>query len=478
MVFALGKSSGAHFNPAVTVALLAAGKFPLSEVIPYMASQFAGGLLAAILTMALYLGNTVPVAPVGDATWWQAALVELFYTLVLTFVVLNVAASKRHAGRSQFYGLAIGFVIAAGAYGAGRISGGCFNPAVALSLDVGSAITSGTAPRWYFLVYMLVELMGGVLAAGLYRVVRPEDYDDSKTGDEPPSMVSKLLSEFVGTYVLVLTVSLNVLTGSPAGAFSIAASLMIMIFALGTVSGAHLNPAVTAAILMSGRNKITLPEVGQYWAVQSIAGVLAGRSAWLFTGFQSFDSLKPSESGWVEALVAEVFFTTTLAFVVLSVATVKNPLSEFFGFSIGMCVTVGGCAIGSISGGSLNPAVSMGIAFSSSGSNIWEFIPYGLVELASGGLAVALFKVTQPSEYEDPLAKLAAEAAAEAAVQSKMEVGLDDINLKEVGESKDFGADWAPKGGDAIAAKGKLPSAPQKGQVARVTSLCRCFGFA
>ncbi len=96
MVFALAKSSGAHFNPSVTVALFAAGKFPMMDVPYYLISQFAGGLSAAILTMALYLGETVPVAPVGGHFWWQAALAELFYTLVL--VVVGSACTPRSLG--------------------------------------------------------------------------------------------------------------------------------------------------------------------------------------------------------------------------------------------------------------------------------------------------------------------------------------------------------------------------------------------
>ena len=72
--------------------------------------------------------------------------------------------------------------------------------------------------------------------------------------------------------------------------------------------------------------------------------------------------LKPDAHGWADVIVAEFAFTFVLAFVVLSVATVKNNLSQLFGSAIGMCVKVGGCAIGKISGGSLNPAVSIGFS--------------------------------------------------------------------------------------------------------------------
>merc|ERR1719203_911724 len=112
-------------------------------------------------------------------------------------------------------------------------------------------------------------------------------------------------------------------------------------------------------------------------------------------------ALKPEAYSWLQAVVAELVFTFVLAFVVLSVATVKGVLSEYFGFAIGMCVTVGGYAIGKVSGGSLNPAVSIGISGSHiiGGGNFWPCLIYTLVELIAGGLAAGVFMVTQPSEY-------------------------------------------------------------------------------
>merc|ERR1719478_895833 len=94
-------------------------------------------------------------------------------------------------------------------------------------------------------------------------------------------------------------------------------------------------------------------------------------------------------------------FTFVLAFVVLSVATVKSSLSEYFGFAIGMCVTVGGCAIGKVSGGSLNPAVSIGISSSHiiSGGGFWPCLVYSVIEIVAGAAAAGVFMLTQPSEF-------------------------------------------------------------------------------
>merc|ERR1719156_28558 len=107
-------------------------------------------------------GVPIPLKPAPGFGFLGAGLAEFFYTFMLVFVVLNVAAAKKEA--NHWYGLAIGFVIVAGAYGAGAISGGCFNPAVAIVL------------------YTAAELLGAGLAAGLFKVVRPEDFGGEAGG--------------------------------------------------------------------------------------------------------------------------------------------------------------------------------------------------------------------------------------------------------------------------------------------------------
>merc|ERR1719456_2054999 len=107
---------------------------------------------------------------------------------MLCFVVLNVAASRAHKGRNQFYGLAIGFVIVAGGYAGGHISGGCFNPAVAVGIDLSSA------GRGFgkCLIYTIAELVGACLAAFFFWVCRPDDFEEEKTysDDEEASQAS------------------------------------------------------------------------------------------------------------------------------------------------------------------------------------------------------------------------------------------------------------------------------------------------
>jgi len=398
MIYALGSSSGANFNPAVSVALGITKKLEWSDVAIYSVTQIVAGICAGVCYLGMF-GKSFNLAPTKGHTMIQAGIAELLYTFMLCFVVLNVAASKKHGGKNQFYGLAIGFVIVAGAYSGGSVSMGCFNPAVAFGIDVSSAQFG----VFYCFVYTVFELVGAAMAAGAFMVCRgaQEEAGDNEVDDVEIPLSSKLLSEFLGTYMLVLTVGLNVLSGSAAGAFSIAASLMCMIYALGTVSGAHFNPAVTTAIICSGRGKCEASEGGAYIGVQILGGICAAFTYSALMNGETF-ALKPPAYKWSQVIAAEFVFTFVLAFVVLSVATVKNALSEYFGFAIGMCVTVGGCAIGKVSGGSLNPAVSIGISTSHiiGGGGFWPCLVYTLVELAAGAAAAGVFKATQPSEYE------------------------------------------------------------------------------
>jgi aquaporin Z len=320
-------------------------------------------------------------------------LAESLYTFMLCFVVLNVATASKNEG-NQFYGLAIGFVIVAGGYGAGAISGGCFNPAVALSIEC-ATFKFGLNWGW---IYILSELLGAVVASLLFRLVRPDEF-----GWSPDyGLGSKLVSEFIGTYFLVLTVGLNVLGKSAAPVWSIAASLMSMIYALGSVSGAHFNPAVTVAICMSGRDKCKWIDGAAYIFTQICSGILAG---YTYSGMhqgKSFSLVYGPDYGWVSAGLAEVIFTFILCFVVLSVATTQDPIKETFGLAIGSCVTVGGYAIGAVSGGSLNPAVSFGIAMSDAmkDSPWWNCFFYSGFELVGALLASGFFWLSRPSEYK------------------------------------------------------------------------------
>ncbi len=115
-------------------------------------------------------GRAFNVAPGLGYSWVDAALAETLYTFMLCFVVLNVAVAQTSSG-NQYFGLAIGYVIVAGGYAAGKISGGCFNPAVALGIDASSAHLG----FGWSVAYIGFELIGAALAALAYKVVHPEE---------------------------------------------------------------------------------------------------------------------------------------------------------------------------------------------------------------------------------------------------------------------------------------------------------------
>lgn len=402
-IYALGSVSGAHFNPAVTLAITLSGKMEggWGRAIIYMGVQVLGGLIGSVLAFTMY-GDSFNLEPnlKGGFGVWHAGVVEIFYTFMLCFVVLNCACAKS-ATPNQYYGLAIGFVIAAGGYAAGGISGGALNPAVALGIDLASVLKHGFG---YSLVYVLFEFVGAALAALLFRIVRAEDFGGAKN-----SLLAKLLAEVLGTFFLVLTVGLNVLGKNSAAGVSIAASLMVMIYALGDVSGAHFNPAVTFAVLLSGRGKISVSDALLYVGAQIVGGLAAGFSYSALYG-ATFGLGPQGNHSWASVALAEILFTFVLTFVVLNVATIKTPSKDMFGLAIGFCIIVGAYAIGSVSGASLNPAVSFGIdtAHAFNAHSTWKnCLAYSACEFVGGAVAAGTFYVTRPGEYTKEYESLA-----------------------------------------------------------------------
>ena len=167
MVYAGGHVSGAHYNPAVTVALFIRGKCPAGDVVPYWAAQLAGAGLAA--AAALYVTGKSPV-PGPLSAVGPALVAEFLFTFALAYVVLNVATAKGTSGNS-FYGLAIGMTVMTGAFAVGSISGGVFNPAVAVGISVMGL--SAWSSLW---VYLVATFGGAALAAVVFKIINPADH--------------------------------------------------------------------------------------------------------------------------------------------------------------------------------------------------------------------------------------------------------------------------------------------------------------
>jgi len=167
MVYAGGHISGAHYNPAVTLAVFLRGRCPASDVPGYLIAQVVGALFAAQATLYLKHGPTLPPPGTPDVMRWLIA--EFLFTFALAWVVLNVATSKATAGNSYF-GLAIAFTVMAGAFAMGAISGAAFNPAVAVGVASLGLLAWGNL--WIFLV---ANFAGGALAAVAFKALNPQD---------------------------------------------------------------------------------------------------------------------------------------------------------------------------------------------------------------------------------------------------------------------------------------------------------------
>ncbi len=166
MVYAGGHVSGAHYNPAVTLAVFVRGRCPAKDVAPYWAAQILGAVIAA-LVVGFLRPDAAPVAMSPHVG--PALAAEFLFTFALAYVVLNVATAKATAGNSYF-GLAIGFTVMVAAFAIGDVSGGAFNPAVA----VGASILGMFA--WSSLwIYLVANLLGGAAAAAVFRIVNPTD---------------------------------------------------------------------------------------------------------------------------------------------------------------------------------------------------------------------------------------------------------------------------------------------------------------
>jgi aquaporin Z len=166
MVFAGGHISGAHYNPAVTLAVWLRGRCAASDVPGYWLAQIAGAAAASFLVMEL---KGHPTMNPGDMNVGHALIAEFVGTFALAYVVLNVATAKGTANNS-FYGLAIGMTVMAMAFALGGISGGAFNPAVAIGVTI-----MGLAKAANLWVFLVGNFAAAALAALVFKFLNPDD---------------------------------------------------------------------------------------------------------------------------------------------------------------------------------------------------------------------------------------------------------------------------------------------------------------
>lgn len=161
MVYAGGRISGGHYNPAVSLAAAIRGVLPWKDFAPYCASQFFGGFLAALVS-ACYV--SVPTSESDFFNIWTIIVLEFIFTFALCYVVLHTATSKDSQGNG-YYGLAIGATVTAGAFSCAGLCYSAFNPAVALGF-----LSMGVATIKALSITILVNFAAGALAACVYKI--------------------------------------------------------------------------------------------------------------------------------------------------------------------------------------------------------------------------------------------------------------------------------------------------------------------
>lgn len=162
MVYAGGHISGGHYNPAVTLAVLIRGKASASGAAAYWVAQILAGIAAA--AVVLFLKDNSATTATYEVV--PALVAEFLFAFAVAFVVLNVATAKSTDGNSYF-GFAIGFTVMAGAFAVGSISGGVFNPAVAVGITI-----MGMVDVSFIWVYFVATLLGGAAAALAFNALK------------------------------------------------------------------------------------------------------------------------------------------------------------------------------------------------------------------------------------------------------------------------------------------------------------------
>jgi aquaporin Z len=207
--------------------------------------------------------------------------------------------------------------------------------------------------------------------------------------------MKKYITEFIGAFFLVLTVGMTVIApgAGDLAPIAIGASLMIMIYAGGHISGGHYNPAVTMAAWVRGR--CATKDVPFYWLAQVLGAVIA---AAITLHLKGNPALTPKDIATGPALIAELIGTFALAYVVLNTATAKGTAGNSnYGLAIGFTVTAMAFAFRDVSGAAFNPAVAVGgmVMHLAKWSNLWIYLA---AELIAGALAGLTFRFLNPED--------------------------------------------------------------------------------
>ncbi len=175
LVYMGGHISGAHYNPAVSLALFLRKRLSSKDLVIYWVFQIIGAILAALAFVAITTESFAP-APAPNVSTFIAILVEFLFTFALILVILNVATTKKNAGNS-YYGMAIGITILGAAFAGGPFSGGAYNPAVGIGPILVDTFRGGTSIS-NLLIYLVGPFLAGLTAPFVFRIMCPDEFAD------------------------------------------------------------------------------------------------------------------------------------------------------------------------------------------------------------------------------------------------------------------------------------------------------------
>jgi len=386
-----------------------------------MVVQFLGSAAGVALSCVTY--GKVAYQAIGPRHHFSSAdcfIVELIYTAMIALVYLNVTLSRSNnsvkAG-NQFYGLAIGFAMAAACWAAEDVSGAIMNPALALAIDLQN-ISDGVGDGFF---YIIAQVAGAFVAALAYRVLRPNetapvDHDSVSTSemskDEGITM-PKLAAEGVGTFLIVFAFGMSTLSTKyhDERPFAAAATLLSLHYALADVSGGHFNPAVTLSVMLNRRGKCHLGQGMAYIAVQTVS---ASVSAGMFTAihyprtFPAIPQTSLEKYGWHALISVDAVYTFVVCYVALATITVspaiRTPVKRNYydGLAYGLSSAAGGFGMLNLLNSLANPALTLGeaLAYAIAGEGkLWGGLFISTAQLAGAVIASLLFRFTHASYY-------------------------------------------------------------------------------
>jgi aquaporin NIP len=168
MIYALGHISGAHLNPAVSIAFAISARFPLKQLVPYILSQLTGAFVACLILRTMFPDNNLLGVTIPFGSDWQSFILEMLLSFFLMLVIINVATGSKEQG--MFAGLAIGSTVLLEAMFAGPISGASMNPARSLA----PAVISGHLEHLW--IYLTAPIMGAIMAIPLWKYLNEKKY--------------------------------------------------------------------------------------------------------------------------------------------------------------------------------------------------------------------------------------------------------------------------------------------------------------